>query len=667
MSENQDIARQCVNTIRTLSMDAVQAANSGHPGMPMGMADAAFVLWTKFLKHHPRNPHWYNRDRFILSAGHGSMLLYSLLHLTGYDVSLDELKNFRQYGSITPGHPEYGLTPGVEITTGPLGQGFGTGIGMAIAEEFMAATFNKDGFILTDHYVYAIVSDGDLMEGISHEAASLAGHLKLRKLIYLYDSNNISIDGSTDLSFTDDTKKRFEAYGWDVCVIDGHNHAEIENAIRHAQTTDKPSLIECKTIIGYGSPNKQGTADSHGAPLGDEEIRLTKENIGAEPDKTFFIPDKVKAEMQKAVVYGENLENEWNQIISGYEKKYPVDAATFHRFLNRKLPDSWNEILPVFPPDSKGLATRKSSGEVLNSISKHIFNLIGGSADLTGSTNTDLKDETVFNAENRTGRNFHYGVREHAMAAALNGMALHGGIIPYGGTFLVFADYNKPSIRIAAISKIPTIFVFTHDSIGIGEDGPTHQPIEQLAALRATPNLYVLRPADANETAYSWKIAIERDNGPSLLVLTRQNLPTLDRTLYSDAKGSEKGAYIIKKESNQKIDLILIATGSELHPTLSAAELLEEKGHSVRVVSMPCMELFEDQTVKYKKSVLPDEAKKRVSVEAGSTFGWHKWIGDEGIAIGLDQFGISAPFQMAYEHFGFTADLIRKKCEEMLS
>jgi len=668
MSDYQTVAKQCVNTIRTLSMDAVQAANSGHPGMPMGMADAAFVLWTKFLKHNPRNPNWYNRDRFILSAGHGSMLLYSLLHLTGYDVSLEELKNFRQYGSITPGHPEYGLTPGVEITTGPLGQGLGTGIGMAIAEEFMAASFNKKDFSLTDHYVYAIVSDGDLMEGISHESASLAGHLKLGKLIYLYDSNKISIDGPTDLSFSDDTKKRFEAYGWDVQVIDGHNHTEIENAIRRAQTTDTPSLIECKTIIGYGSPNKQGTADSHGAPLGDDEIRLTKENLGVEPDKSFYISETVMEAMREAAINtGETLESQWNQVLADYEKKYPVDAATFHRFLNRKMPESWDDILPVFPADPKGIASRKSSFEVLNQISKHIHNLIGGSADLTGSTNTDLKAESVYNAENRKGRNFHYGVREHAMAAALNGMALHGGIIPYGGTFLVFSDYNKPSIRIAAISKIPSIFVFTHDSIGIGEDGPTHQPVEHLAALRATPNVYVLRPADANETAQCWKIAIERDSGPSLLILTRQNLPTLDRSIYADAKGAEKGAYIIKKEMKGQPDLIIMATGSEIHPALSAAELLEKDGHSVRVVSMPCIELFDNQSREYKNSVLPEGVKKRVSVEAGSTFGWHRWIGDSGLAIGIDKFGISAPYHQAFEHFGFTAELIKKKCEELLS
>ncbi len=667
MSDNQTIARQCVNTIRTLSMDAVQAANSGHPGMPMGMADTAYVLWTKFLKHNPKNPEWYNRDRFILSAGHGSMLIYSLLHLTGYDLSLDELKNFRQYGSITPGHPEYGLTPGVEITTGPLGQGFATGVGMAIAEEFMAAKFNKEGFSLTDHYVYAIVSDGDMMEGISHEAASLAGHLKLRKMIYLYDSNKISIDGSTDLSFTDDTKKRFEAYGWDIQVIDGHNHTEIENAISYAQTTDKPSLIECKTIIGYGSPNKQGTADSHGAPLGKDEIRLTKENLGFEPDIPFHIPEEVMKSMGDAKKSGQILENEWNQKLAEYEKKYPLEAASFHSFINRKMPDSWDEILPVFPADPKGMATRKSSGEVLNQISRYILNLIGGSADLTGSVNTDLKAESVFNAKNRTGRNFHYGVREHAMAAALNGMALHGGIIPYGGTFLVFSDYNKPSIRIAAISHIPSIFVFTHDSIGIGEDGPTHQPIEHLAALRATPNVYVLRPADANETAQCWKVAIERNDGPSMLILTRQNLPTLDRSVYADANGVGKGAYILKKEKGNQPELIIIATGSEVHIALSSAQMLEDDGYSVRVVSMPCWELFEKQSSEYQDSVLPESVKNRVSVEAGSTMGWHRWIGDSGITIGIDQFGISAPYQQAYEHFGITAEAIKMKCEQLLS
>ena len=667
MSSSNDMANKCVNTIRTLSMDAVQAANSGHPGMPMGMADVAFVLWTKFLKHNPKNPNWFDRDRFILSAGHGSMLLYSLLHLTGYDLPLDELKNFRQFGSKTPGHPEFGHTPGVETTTGPLGQGFATGVGMAMAEEFMAETFNKKDYNLIDHYTYAIVSDGDLMEGISHEAASLAGHLKLSKLIYLYDSNRISIDGSTDLSFTDDSKKRFEAYGWDVQEIDGHNHDEIEQAIKNAQKTDTPSLIECKTKIGYGSPNKEGTSDSHGAPLGHDEIKLTKEKLGVDPDAVFHIPEEVMQEMRSAVDRGVELEATWKNELSNYEKVYPVDGVAFKKFVSRTLPKNWDKVLPVFDADAKGMATRKSSGLVINEISKYIHNLVGGSADLTGSNLTYLDGIDVFTSSNRGGRNLYYGVREHAMAAAMNGMALHGGVIPFGGTFLVFSDYNKPSIRIAALSKIPSIFVFTHDSIGLGEDGPTHQPIEHLAALRATPNVNVFRPADANETAYCWKAAIETADGPSLLVLTRQGLPTLDRTVFGDAKGSENGAYILKKESKDSIDLILIATGSEVQIALETASLLEDKGYSVRVVSMPCIELFEKTSGDYREIVLPKSVKNRISIEAGATYGWHKWVGSEGLTIGIDQFGVSAPFQQAYDHFGITPGKIASKALELLS
>ncbi len=667
MSSNTDLAIKCVNTIRTLSMDAVQAANSGHPGMPMGMADVAFILWTKFLKHNPKNPNWFDRDRFILSAGHGSMLLYSLLHLTGYDLPLDELKNFRQLGSKTPGHPEFGHTPGVETTTGPLGQGFATGVGMAMAEEFMAESFNKKDVGLVNHYTYAIVSDGDLMEGISHEAASLAGHLKLSKLIYLYDSNRISIDGSTDLSFTDDSKKRFEAYGWDVQVIDGHNHDEIEQAIKNAQKTDTPSLIECKTKIGYGSPNKEGTSDSHGAPLGHDEIKLTKERLGVDPDAVFHIPNEVLEEMRKAVGRGAELEASWKNKLSDYEKVYPVDGVAFKKFVSRTLPKDWDKILPVFEADAKGMATRKSSGLVINEIAKHIHNLVGGSADLTGSNNTYLDGVEVFTQTNRSGRNLYYGVREHAMAAAMNGMALHGGVIPFGGTFLVFSDYNKPSIRIAALSKIPSIFVFTHDSIGLGEDGATHQPVEHLAALRATPNVNVFRPADANETAYCWKAAIESADSPSLLVLTRQGLPTLDRSVFGDANGTENGAYILKKESEESIDLIMIATGSEVHIALETATMLEEKGYSIRVVSMPCVELFEKTSGDYRESVLPKSVKNRISIEAGATYGWHKWVGSEGLTIGIDQFGVSAPYQQAYEYFGITPEKIASKALELLS
>lgn len=666
MNQENQTAKNCVNTIRSLSMDAVQAANSGHPGMPMGMADVAFVLWTKFLKHNPKNPRWFDRDRFILSAGHGSMLLYSLLHLTGYDLPLEELKNFRQYQSKTPGHPEFGHTPGVETTTGPLGQGFGTGVGMAIAEEFMAATFNKKDHKIVDHYTYAIVSDGDLMEGISHESASLAGHLKLKKLIYLYDSNQISIDGSTDLAFTDNTVKRFEGYGWDVQVIDGHNHDEIEKAIRKAQTTDTPSLIECKTIIGFGSPNKAGTADSHGSPLGPDEIKLTKERLGLDPNKSFFISEEVNNEMRKAVSKGDKEESDWKNLLKDYEKVYPNDGVLFKQFFTRNLKIDFEKTLPVFDADEKGMATRKASGAVLNSISKEIPNLIGGSADLTGSNNTDFNESGIFDSNDRKGRYIHYGVREHGMAAALNGLALHGGVIPYGGTFLVFSDYNKPSIRIAALSEIPSIFVFSHDSIGLGEDGPTHQPIEHLAAMRATPNVHLYRPADANETAICWKCAIERDNGPSLLALTRQSLPILDRSVYESVSGVEKGAYVIKKESGKDIDLVLLSTGSEVHLTLLAAEKLEMEGVSTRVVSLPCIDLFEKQTNEYIDSVIPPSVKKRVSVEAGTTFGWHRWVGSEGLAIGIDTFGASAPYEQVYDHFGLTPENIAEKAKALL-
>lgn len=658
MSQNNQLDQLCVNTIRTLSMDAVQAANSGHPGMPMGMADVAYVLWTKFLKHNPQNPRWFDRDRFVLSAGHGSMLLYSLLHLTGYDVSLDEIKNFRQMGSITPGHPEFGLTPGVETTTGPLGQGFGTGVGMAMAETFMASVFNKENHKLADHYTYAIVSDGDLMEGISHESASLAGHLKLSKLIYLYDSNKISIDGSTDLAFTDDSVKRFEAYGWDVQVIDGHNHKEIEEAIRKAQKTDKPSLIECKTKIGFGSPNKEGSADSHGSPLGDEEIRLTKKNLGWEFDKPFYIPDEVLKEFRKAVENGTEAEKAWKEKLADYEKVYPADGVSFKKFVTRNMPENWEEILPEFPADEKGMATRASSGKVLNALADHIFNLVGGSADLTGSNKTDMDNKGIYSADDYSGRNIHYGVREHAMGAALNGMALHGGIIPFGGTFLVFSDYNKPAIRIAGLSHIPSIFVFTHDSIGLGEDGPTHQPIEHLASLRATPNVTVLRPADANETAWSWKAAIENNSGPSLLVLTRQNLPTVDRTKYGSASGTVKGAYILKESSTKVPDVILMATGSEVEIALHASEQLEAKGVGTRVVSMPSWELFEKQGKEYIDHVLPPDVTNRVSIEAASTMGWHKWVGSNGIAIGIDRYGESAPYEEIYEELGLTAEKV---------
>ncbi|MEX0770112.1 MAG: transketolase [Balneolaceae bacterium] len=657
----------CVNTIRTLSMDAVEAAQSGHPGMPMGMADAAYVLWAKFLKHNPSNPDWFDRDRFILSAGHGSMLLYSLLHLTGYDLPLKELKNFRQLHSLTPGHPEVGLTPGVETTTGPLGQGFGTGVGMAMAEAFMAEKFNGDAPGLVDHYVYAIVSDGDLMEGISHEAASLAGHLQLGKLIYLYDSNNISIDGHTDLAFTDNSLKRFEAYGWHVLEIDGHNHDEVETAIKKAQEEDgQPSLIVCHTHIGFGSPNKQDSEASHGAPLGEEEIRLTKENLNWDPDKQFYIPEDVSTHFRKALEKGEELESAWNEKLKTFRQKNPERAGEFERYVSRTLPDNLEEFLPVFEADPKGDATRNSSRVVINALANAIPQLFGGSADLTGSTKTDMEEKGIFRAGAYTGRNVHYGVREHGMAAAVNGIALHGGLIPFGATFLIFSDYCRPSIRIAALSKISSIFVFTHDSIGLGEDGPTHQSVEQIASLRAIPNLVVLRPADANETAWAWKAAVERTDGPTLLALTRQNLPTFERPDYAPPSMVEKGAYILREAPSGNPELILMATGSEVSLIVEAAEKLEVKGIEARVVSMPSWELFEAQPEAYRNKVLPPEVTARVSVEAGSTFGWRRWIGDQGIAIGLDRFGESAPYQDIFEYLGITPQQIASRSLELL-
>jgi len=658
----------CVNTIRTLSIDAVQKANSGHPGMPMGTADMAYVLWTKFLKHNPNNPGWFDRDRFILSAGHGSMLLYSLLHLTGYDVSLGELKSFRQFGSKTPGHPEFGHTPGVETTTGPLGQGFATGVGMAMAEAFLAAKFNKSDYKIVDHHTYAIVSDGDLMEGISHEAASLAGHLKLNKLIYLYDSNRISIDGSTDLAFTEDVAKRFEAYNWQVQEIDGHDHDQIEAAIRKARgETEKPSLIVCKTHIGFGSPNKQDSASSHGAPLGDEEVSLTKQNYGWEASETFFIPDEALNHFRSALEKGQKQEEDWKQRFEEYREKNPEQAEKFSAYINRELPEHLENSFPVFDEDSKGMATRKASGEVLNAISKNLPNLIGGSADLTGSNKTDFKDEEIFSSDNYSGRNIHYGVREHAMAAASNGMALHGGVIPFTGTFFVFTDYMRPAIRLAALMGAPSIFVLTHDSIGLGEDGPTHQPVEHLASLRAMPNVTVLRPGDANEVSKAWEIAIRRTDGPTLLVLTRQAIPTFGRDSGNTATLVEKGGYILADADKEFPDAILIGTGSELQLAMEALALLKDEGVDARVVSMPSWELFQEQDEAYRESVLPASVKLRVAVEAGSSFGWERWLGDKGKFIGLDHFGASAPYQDIYEEFGITAEAVANAVLKSLS
>jgi transketolase len=632
----------CVNTIRTLAMDAVQKANSGHPGMPMGMADAAYVLWTQFMRYSPSNPDWPDRDRFVLSAGHGSMLLYSLLHLTGYDLPLEELKQFRQWGSLTPGHPEYGLTPGVETTTGPLGQGFANGVGMAIAEAFLATTFNRPGHEIVNHYTYAICSDGDLMEGISHEAASMAGHMKLGKLIYLYDDNHISIDGSTDLAFTEDRMKRFEAYHWHTQQIDGHDRAAVAEAIKAAQAvTDKPSIIACRTTIGFGSPNKANTAKAHGEALGPEEVKLTKKAFGWDPDKEFYIPDEALAHFRKAVERGAQWEAEWKNRLEAYAQAYPTEVEQFRQALSA---------------DAKGMATRAASGQVLNALAPVIPTLIGGSADLAPSNNTFLKGYPVFANESFAGRNFHFGVREHGMAAALNGMAVHGGVIPYGGTFLIFSDYCRPAIRLAALSHFSTIFVFTHDSVGLGEDGPTHEPVEHLAALRAIPNLTVIRPADANETSYAWKVALEKREGPVLLALTRQNLPVYDRSKMGDAAGLAKGAYVLLDAARVYPDVILMATGSEVQFAVEAHARLAEQGIAARVVSMPSWELFEQQSDEYRDSVLPPTIKARVAIEAAVPFGWERWVGAFGSVIGLDHYGASAPYKTIYQHFGFTTD-----------
>lgn len=635
-----------------LAIDGVQKANSGHPGMPMGMADGAFVIWTQFLRHNPRNPHWFNRDRFVLSAGHGSMLLYSLLYLTGYDVSLDDLKHFRQWGSITPGHPEVGLTPGVETTTGPLGQGFANGVGFAIAEAFLAANFNRDGFDVIDHYVYGIVSDGDLMEGVSHEVASLAGHLQLGKIIYLYDDNHISIDGSTDLAFTEDRMARFRAYGWHVQSVDGHNRAEIAAAIKAAQAvTDQPSIIACRTHIGYGSPNKQDTSGVHGSPLGAEEIALTKKALGWQWDEPFTVPDAAREFFRQAVAQGAERESAWHDRFAAYESAFPAEAAALKRAIAGELPAGWADALPAFTPADAPIATRSASGKTLNAIAPKIPNLIGGSADLAPSNNTYLNGYPDFSPENYAGRNFHFGVREHGMSSILNGMALHGGVIPYGGTFLVFSDYSRPALRIAALSHIPAIFVFTHDSIGLGEDGPTHQPVEHLMALRAMPNFTLIRPADANETAQAWKVALEHKSGPVALALTRQKLPVFDPA----PMAVEKGAYILRDASGTP-DVILIATGSEVALAMEAADALAAEGVGARVVSMPSWELFAAQPQSYRDSVLPPTVTARVAIEAGVTLGWERWVGARGRVIGLDRFGASAPYKVLFEQFGFTVE-----------
>ena len=663
MSSNQ-LDQLCINTIRTLSIDGVQKAKSGHPGMPMGAASMAYVIWTKFLKHNPSNPQWMNRDRFVLSGGHGSMLLYSLLHLTGYDLSFDELQKFRQLGSKTPGHPEFGHTAGVETTTGPLGQGFSNGIGMAMAQRYLAATFNRPDFPVIDYFVYAICGDGDLMEGVSSEAASLAGHLKLGNVIYLYDDNNISIDGSTALSFTEDVGARFEAYGWHVQTVhDGNDVEKVEKAIRHAQqVTDKPSLIKVKTHIGFGSPNKQDTHDAHGSPLGDDEIRLTKKNYGWDENKIFFIPEEALKHFRQAVENGKKQEEEWNTRFSAYSKAHAEPAATLLNSVKGNYGEAWKNALPVFTAENGTLATREASGKVLAAIAPHLPTMIGGSADLTPSNNTFVKGMENYQPLNYGGRYIRYGVREHAMGSLMNGIALTAGMIPYGGTFLIFSEYMRPPIRLAALMGIRPIYVFTHDSIGLGEDGPTHQPVEQLASLRTIPNITVIRPADANETAQAWKLAIERTNGPVALALTRQKLPLIDRSKYAQAEMTAKGAYILAENSPAPA-IILIGTGSELQYALGAYEQMTNEGIKTRIVSMPSWELFERQSKEYRDSVFPHSVKNRLAVEAGVELGWHKYASE---TITINMFGQSAPYEDLYKHFGFTIDNVLARAKAML-
>ncbi|HEX7433920.1 MAG TPA: transketolase [Anaerolineaceae bacterium] len=667
MTISVELETKAINTIRFLSADAVQQANSGHPGLPMGDASIGYTLWTKHLKFNPENPAWFNRDRFILSGGHGSMLLYSLLYLTGFDLSLDEIKKFRQWESRTPGHPEFGVTPGVETTTGPLGQGFANGVGMAIVEAHLAAKFNRPGYIMIDHKVYAIVTDGDLMEGVTSEAASLAGHLKLGKLIYLYDDNRISIEGSTDIAFTEDRGARFAAYGWQVLyVADGNEVNTIDLALKEAELDPRPSLIVCRTHIGFGLPTRQDTEKAHGEAPGDEELDGAKRALGWPLAPRFYVPEDALALFRQAVPRGQALEQTWLKQFNAYQKEYPELAAELERRISGKLPDNWSADLPVFPADPKGAATRVSSGKVINALAKKIPELIGGSADLQGSTKTWIDGEKAFQSTSPEGRNFHFGVREHAMGSIVNGMALHGGVIPYGATFLVFSDYMRPAIRISAISHIPSIWVFTHDSIGLGEDGPTHQPVEHLASLRAIPNLVVIRPADANEVTEAWRVAISRRNGPTLIAFSRQDVPTLDRTTLGDAEDLQLGAYILADVGEKDPELILMASGSEVSLILEAGFRMAAEGICVRMVSFPSWELFEAQPKEYQDLVLPPGIKARVAVEAGVTQGWERWVGESGHIIGMNRFGASAPYKTIYEELGFTPEDIIQEAGKLI-
>jgi transketolase len=678
-----ELDQLCINTIRTLAIDAVQKAKSGHPGLPLGAAPMAYVLWTKFMRYNPRNPKWENRDRFLLSAGHGCMLLYALLYLTGYDLALDDLKNFRQWGSKTPGHPEYGIAPGIEITTGPLGQGFANGVGMAMGAAHLAAKFNRKDFPLIDHYVYAIVSDGDLMEGVAAEAASLAGHLKLGKLIYLYDDNHVTIEGFTDLAFSEDVPKRFEAYGWHTSIVeDGNDLAAIEAAIRDAQSVaDRPSLISVKTTIGYGMPTA-GTRKAHSDPPGEEAVRETKRHLGWPEDKQFYVPDEALAHFRKAIDRGLEQETEWKELVSKYEEQDVALGQLWQKTMSGELPSDWETHLPTFA-DAEPVATRVASGQVINALAPHMPMLIGGSADLGVSNNTDIKDGGSFEAGSYDGRILHFGVREHAMGATLTGMTLNGGLIPYGGTFMCFSDYMRPSIRLACLSEVQVIYVFTHDSVGLGEDGPTHQPVEHLAALRAIPHLFVIRPADVHEVREAWRLAILRRQAPTALALTRQKVPLIDRQVYSSAEGLRRGGYVLaeaeaadKRGSSSTVregsaaqaapQLVLIATGSEVSLALEAREQLQKDGIPTRVVSMPCTELFEEQTQDYRDEVLPPSVTARLAIEAGVRQGWDRYVGPQGDVICIDRFGASAPGEVALKNLGFNVENVLTHARALL-
>ena len=668
MSVPKNLQEKAINTLRFLSADAIQKANSGHPGLPMGTAAIAYTIWTKHLRHSPKNPKWINRDRFVLSGGHGSMLLYSLLHLTGYDLSLDEIKNFRQWESRTPGHPEYGLTPGVETTTGPLGQGFANGAGMAIAQAYLGARFNRPDFELVNHFIYGIVTDGDLMEGVASEAASLAGHLKLGSLIYFYDDNRISIDGSTDISFDEDRAKRFEAYDWHVQVVaDGNDVDAIDEAIVAAQKDKRPSIIVARTHIGYGLPTRQDTEKAHGEPPGEEELAGAKKALDWPLEPSFYIPEDVLDLYRGAVEEGKKREVKWNAERQVYSKANAELGSEFERVMGGKLPKDWEEAIPEFPSDPKGMATRVSSGKVINAIAEKVPDLIGGSADLHPSTKTFIDSASAFQAESPEGRSIHFGVRENAMGSIVNGMNLYPGVIAFGATFLVFSDYMRPALRLSALSHIPSIWVYTHDSIGLGEDGPTHQPVEHLAALRAIPNMTLIRPGDSNEVAEAWKAAIGRRNGPTALSLTRQSLPTLDRSKYAKAAGLQKGAYVLADLGEGKPEILLMASGSEVQLIVEAGNKLAADGFAVRLVSFPSWGLFEAQPRAYRDEVLTPGMKKRLAVEAGVSQGWRRWVGDAGEMIAIDRYGASAPGGVVMDKLGFSVDNVVARAKAMLN